>query len=61
MVRADVDYYNVLGVDRNAEKKEIKQAYRSASSQTALSQAGNPVFQRLQACSESSLLAWLSG
>ena len=29
-VRADVDYYNVLGVDKNADKKSIKQAYRCA-------------------------------
>lgn len=28
MVRADVDYYSVLGVDKNADKKAIKQAYR---------------------------------
>ena len=28
IVRADVDYYNVLGVDKNADKKSIKQAYR---------------------------------
>ncbi len=29
-MRADVDYYNVLGVDKNADKKAIKQAYRYA-------------------------------
>ncbi|CAL8468943.1 g8484 [Coccomyxa elongata] len=28
VVRADVDYYSVLGVDKNADKKAIKQAYR---------------------------------
>ena len=28
VVRADVDYYSVLGVDKSADKKEIKQAYR---------------------------------
>ena len=28
MVRADVDYYSVLGVDKSADKKAIKQAYR---------------------------------
>ena len=29
-MRADVDYYSVLGVDKNADKKSIKQAYRCA-------------------------------
>lgn len=28
MVRADVDYYSVLGVEKNADKKAIKAAYR---------------------------------
>lgn len=28
VVRADVDYYSVLGVDKSADKKAIKQAYR---------------------------------
>ena len=28
VVRADVDYYSVLGVDKGADKKAIKQAYR---------------------------------
>jgi hypothetical protein len=28
VVRADTDFYSVLGVDRNADKKAIKQAYR---------------------------------
>lgn len=27
-VHAEVDYYNVLGVDKDADKKTIKQAYR---------------------------------
>ena len=30
IVRADVNYYNVLGVDKDADKKSIKQAYRCA-------------------------------
>jgi len=28
VVRADVNYYSVLGVEKDADKKEIKQAYR---------------------------------
>jgi molecular chaperone DnaJ len=28
VVRADSDYYSLLGVDRNADQKSIKQAYR---------------------------------
>jgi len=28
VVRADEDYYGILGVDRSADKKAIKQAYR---------------------------------
>lgn len=28
VVRADVDYYSVLGVDKSADKKAIKAAYR---------------------------------
>lgn len=28
VVRADSDYYQILGVSRSADKKEIKSAYR---------------------------------
>ena len=28
LVRADADYYSTLGVDKSADKKAIKQAYR---------------------------------
>jgi DnaJ-domain-containing protein 1 len=28
VVQAAQDFYNILGVDRNADKKQIKQAYR---------------------------------
>ena len=36
MIRAEVDYYSVLGVDKNADKKAIKQAYRCPSASRSL-------------------------